>query len=628
MCGFVGFTNTIENAEEVINAMSDTIRHRGPDAGGIYVDADIALGHRRLSIIDVTEQGNQPMYSEDGKLVLCFNGEIYNYRELREELTARGHHFSTNTDSEVLIYGYREYGQELLRKLRGMFAFVIWDREAKILFGARDFFGIKPLYFSQMNGTLLFGSEIKAFLKHPSFTKKLNTAALEEYLTFQYSAMNETFFKGVYRLQPAHYFIWQNGNMTIRRYWDIQFRPDEVPTLDDWVKSISDVFHDSVRAHKIADVEVGSFLSSGVDSSYAAAVADVDKTFTVGFGKDEKYNEIGWAKEFSQAIGKQNFSKVISAEEYWENLRRIQYHMDEPLADPAAIALYFVCGLAAKQVKVVLSGEGADEIFGGYNVYSEPDSTFYDRLPRKVRRGIGRLAERLPAKRGVNFFVRKGKDLEDRFIGNAYMFTTEERKSLLKIQTDAPDPQRLTRHYYKRVKGADDVTKMQYLDLHMWMAGDILLKADKMSMAHSLELRVPFLDKEVMALAERIPTRYRVTRKAVTDKHTRYVTKYAMRLAAKQDTPQETAKTAAKKKLGFPVPIRVWLKEERWYGIVRRAFESKAGRQFFHTEQLIKLLDDHRDGKADNSRKIWTVFMFLVWYHVYFEMHDPAEVLA
>ena len=623
MCGFVGFTNAIRDDGTVVEAMMDTIRHRGPDAGGKYVDDDIALGHRRLSIIDISSQGDQPLYSEDGQLVLVFNGEIYNYRELREELIAKGYRFASNTDSEVLIYGYREYGTDLLPRLRGMFAFVIWDKASKTLFGARDFFGIKPLYYAEMGGSLLFGSEIKAFLKHPSFEKALNTAALEEYLTFQYSAMDETFFKGVYRLQPAHYFLWRDGKLDIRRYWDVRFQPDESPSLEDWVKAVSEVFHDSVRAHKIADVEVGSFLSSGVDSSYVAAVADVDKTFTVGFGEDERYNEIGWAKRFSKAIGKQNFSKVISPEEYWGELRHIQYQMDEPLADPAAIALFFVCQLASEQVKVVLSGEGADEIFGGYNVYSEPNATAYDRLPRGVRRTFGSVAAKLPAKRGVNFFVRKGKDLEERFIGNAYMFTPEERKSLLKIQTDAPDPQVLTRHYYDRVQDADEVTKMQYLDLHMWMAGDILLKADKMSMAHSLELRVPFLDKEVMAVAEHIPTRYRVTRKAVTDEHTPYVTKYAMRLAAKQDTPRETADTAAKKKLGFPVPIRVWLKEDAYYNIVKARFESEAGRRFFHTEALVRLLDDHRAGRADNSRKIWTVFMFLVWYGVFFE-NEPV----
>ncbi len=622
MCGFVGFTNQIDNSHQVIETMMDTIRHRGPDASGKYVDENIALGHRRLSIIDVSAQGNQPLYSGDGRYVLVFNGEIYNYRELREELKAQGCVFTTNTDSEVLLHGYAVWGSEMLGRLRGMFAFVIWDRQEKRLFGARDFFGIKPLYYAQMGDTLLFGSEIKAFLQHPHFRKELNTAALEEYLTFQYSAMDETFFKGVFKLPPAHYFTYQNGSMHIERYWDVQFRADQKPSLDEWVDEISDVFHDSVKAHKIADVEVGSFLSSGVDSSYVAAIADVDKTFTVGFGSDERYNEIGWARDFSKAIGKQHYTKVIEPEEYWGALRRIQYQMDEPLADPSAIALYFVCGLAAQHLKVVLSGEGADEIFGGYNVYSEPDSTAYEKLPRGIRRGIGSIAAKLPAKRGVNFLVRKGRDIEERFIGNAYIFTPEERKRLLRIKTDAPGPQALTAKYYRRTADQDTVTKMQYLDLHMWMAGDILLKADKMSMAHSLELRVPFLDRKVMAVAERIPAKYRVTRKAVTDEQTPYVTKYAMRLAAKKDTPQETAKTAAKKKLGFPVPIRVWLREEQYYRIVKERFESSAAKQFFHTEALLQLLDAHRDGRADNSRRIWTVFMFLTWYAVYFEDED------
>ena len=292
--------------------------------------------------------------------------------------------------------------------------------------------------------------------------------------------------------------------------------------------------------------------------------------------------------------------------------------MDEPLADPAAIALYFVCNLASQSLKVVLSGEGADEIFGGYNVYSEPGGSAYDKLPRGLRRGIGHIAEKMPAHRGRNFLVRKGKDLEERFIGNAYMFTPEERKALLKIRTNAPDPMALTKPFYDKVQDQDDVTKMQYLDLHMWMAGDILLKADKMSMANSLELRVPFLDKEVMALAEQIPTRYRVTREATTDEKTPYITKYAMRLAAKKDTPPQTAKTAAKKKLGFPVPIRVWLKEDTYYNMVRECFESEEANRFFHTEKLVHLLDEHRAGKADNSRKIWTLYIFLVWYKIYF----------
>ena len=623
MCGIVGFTNSssVDGAEQVLESMMERIRHRGPDAGGKYLNGEIALGHRRLSIIDISSQGDQPIFNEDRSMVLVFNGEIYNYQEIRADLLKAGHSFRTGTDSEVLIHGYEEYGAELLNKLRGMFAFVIWDEKKKTLFGARDFFGIKPLYYAQMNGTLMFGSEIKALLPHPHFKKELNTAALEQYLTFQYSPTADTFFQGVKKLPAAHYFTYAGGKLTVQRYWDVHFNADEQPLLGDWIKEISGIFHDSVSAHKIADVEVGSFLSSGVDSSYVAAVANVDKTFTVGFGSDEKYNEIGWAKRFSRAIGKENYSHVITQQEYWDILPKIQYHMDEPLADPSCIALYFVCKLASEQVKVVLSGEGADELFGGYNVYSEPGATWYENLPMGLRRGIANAAQHLPAKRGVNFLVRKGRTVEERFIGNAYMFTPAERKALLKIETAAPDPTAVTKPFYDKVKDADDVTKMQYLDLHLWMTGDILLKADKMSMAHSLELRVPFLDKEVMHVAEQIPTRFRVTRRKSTDKHTPYVTKYAMRLAAKRDTPKETADTAAKKKLGFPVPIRVWLKEDGCYETVKKSFTAPAAEQFFHTDKLVKLLDDHKNGKADNSRKIWTVYMFLVWYDVYFGEH-------
>ena len=608
MCGFVGFTNTKDNSNRIIEDMMDKIRHRGPDSGGKYTDEDIALGFRRLSIIDITESGDQPIYNEDRSKVLLFNGEIYNFKSIREELVAKGHIFTTKTDSEVLLHGYEEYGEKLLDKLRGMFAFVIWDTKTKELFGARDFFGIKPLYYAVMGDTFMFGSEIKAFLAHPDFKKELNETALENYLTFQYSPTNETFFKNVYKLPAAHFFKYKNSKLDVKRYWDISFNADEKPDMEEWVNRISDTFKNSVEAHKIADVEVGSFLSSGVDSSYVASVANVDKTFTVGFGEDEKYNEIGWAKEFSQYIGKENISKVISPEEYWGNIKRIQYHMDEPLADPSCIALYFVCNKASEYVKVVLSGEGADEIFGGYNVYKEPlGSHAYKSLPKFIRRGIGSVASHLPQKRGVNFLVRNGKDLEERFIGNAYMFTPKDRKKLLKIKTNAPDPTVITAPFYDKVKDKDQITKMQYLDLHLWMTGDILLKADKMSMANSLELRVPFLDKKIMELAEQIPWRYRVSTEN---------TKLAMRQAALRAAPP---KTANKKKLGFPVPIRVWLKEDKYYGIVKDSFTSPAAEKFFNTDLLVKLLDEHREGKYDNSRKIWTVFIFLQWYAVYFE---------
>ena len=607
MCGFVGFTNKINDASIVLGKMMDRIKHRGPDSDGKYVDEQIAMGFRRLSIIDLSDQGSQPIFNEDKSLVLTFNGEIYNYKDLREELVASGHKFYTQTDSEVLIHGYEQWGEDMLDKLRGMFAFVIFNKNTNEVFGARDFFGIKPLYYAKMGETLMWGSEIKSFLDHPHFKKELNTDVLETYLTFQYSPTTETFFKNVYKLPAAHCFTYKNGEMNVRRYWEVKFHADNGPSLEDWVNRISDTFKNSVEVHKFADVEVGSFLSSGVDSSYVAAVANVDKTFTVGFGEDEKYNEIGYAKEFSKYINKENFSKVISPEEYWNSLSKIQYHMDEPLADPAAVALFFVCQIASEKVKAVLSGEGADEIFGGYNIYHNPaDMASYFKIPRPIRKAVGAVAEKLPHKHGINYLIRGSKDLEERFIGNAYIFSEKERKDILSIKTNAPDAMAITKPFYDKVRDQDQVTQMQYIDLHLWMTGDILLKADKMSMAHSLELRVPFLDRKVMELAEQIPVKDRVTETE---------TKYPMRLAALQACPPQTAK---KKKLGFPVPIRVWLKEDKYYNIVKDKFTSPQSAQFFHTDKLVQLLDDHRAGKYDYSRKIWTVFSFLVWYDVYF----------
>ena len=607
MCGFVGFTNKINDASIVLGKMMDRIKHRGPDSDGKYVDEQIAMGFRRLSIIDLSDQGSQPIFNEDKSLVLTFNGEIYNYKDLREELVASGHKFYTHTDSEVLIHGYEQWGEDMLDKLRGMFAFVIFNNNTNEVFGARDFFGIKPLYYAKMGETLMWGSEIKSFLDHPHFKKELNTDVLETYLTFQYSPTTETFFKNVYKLPAAHCFTYKNGEMNVRRYWEVKFHADNGPSLEDWVNRISDTFKNSVEVHKFADVEVGSFLSSGVDSSYVAAVANVDKTFTVGFGEDEKYNEIGYAKEFSKYIHKENFSKVISPEEYWNSLSKIQYHMDEPLADPAAVALFFVCQIASEKVKAVLSGEGADEIFGGYNIYHNPaDMASYFKIPRPIRKAVGAVADKLPHKHGINYLIRGSKDLDERFIGNAYIFSEKERKDILSIKTNAPDAMAITKPFYDKVRDQDQVTQMQYIDLHLWMTGDILLKADKMSMAHSLELRVPFLDRKVMELAEQIPVKDRVTETE---------TKYAMRLAALQACPPQTAK---KKKLGFPVPIRVWLKEDKYYNIVKDKFTSPQSAQFFHTDKLVQLLDDHRAGKYDYSRKIWTVFSFLVWYDVYF----------
>lgn len=545
-------------------------------------------------------------------MVLAFNGEIYNYQSIRSVLEEKGHIFKTRTDSEVLVHAYEEFKTEMLSHLRGMFSFVIWDNKNKSLFGARDYFGIKPFYYYKENDTLVFSSEIKSILKHNAVKKDLNLDALETYLTFQYSALEETFFKNIYRLPPAHFFIYQGGNIDIKRYWEPVFESENKP-LENYVEEIDNRMKESIKTHKISDVEVGSFLSSGVDSSYVAACFKGDKTFTVGFDYD-KYNEIDYAKALSEKVGIKNYHKLISTKEYWDILPMVQYYMDEPLADPAAVALYFVSELASEHVKVVLSGEGADELFGGYNIYKEPlDLKILTSLPMPIRKFLGRLASMIPFNiKGKNFLIRGSKSIEERFIGNAFMFTEKERKELLKNKTTAPSPYELTKPFYDKIKLKDDITKMQYIDIHMWLWGDILLKADKMSMAHSLELRVPFLDKEVFNLASKLPTKYRVNKQN---------TKYALRLAAKKNMPENVAN---KKKLGFPVPIRIWLREEKYYQIVKEEFSSPAAEMYFNTERLLSILKEHYDGKKDNSRKVWTVYMFLLWYKEYFEDEKKA----
>ena len=590
--------------------MTDVITHRGPDSSGFHLGPGIAMGFRRLSIIDVGEGGDQPIYNEDKTLVLTFNGEIYNYQSLRAELLEKGHVFTTKTDSEVLIHGFEEWGPDLLPRLRGMFGFAIWNTKDESLFLARDYFGIKPLHYCVQDGHFLYGSEIKSLLEFPGFHKEFNERALDSYISFEYVVPPETFFKGVYALLPSHYLWYRNGKVETHRYWEPKFQPDESMTEEEAVSAIEKVFEESVAAHKISDVEVGCFLSSGVDSSYVSTYFKGQKTFTVGFDYGDRYNEIDFAKNLSEKIGLEHHYKVISADEYWDAVPKVQYHMDQPLADASCVALYFVSKIASEYVKVVLSGEGADELFGGYNIYHEPDDlASYQRLPLFLRRAAAAVAKALPFSfRGKSFLIRGALPIEENFIGNCSMFTMDEKRRLLRDGLPCTRQQTLTKPIYDRVQGLDDVTKMQYLDINVWLVGDILLKADRMSMANSLELRVPFLDKEVFAVASRLPRRLRVNKEN---------TKYAMRKAAMRHLPQATAQ---KKKLGFPVPTRVWLREEKYYRIVREAFESETARKFFNTSALVALLDDHYHGKHDNNRKIWTIYVFLVWYNLYFKV--------
>ena len=606
MCGICGFTGHIPNNEKIVHKMAEVITHRGPDSEGFYIDDNISMGFRRLSIIDL-EGGTQPIYNKDKSKVLTFNGEIYNYKELREELIGMGYEFYTQTDSETILHGYEAWGEKVLDRLRGMFGFAIYDLNDNSLFIARDFFGIKPMHYALVDGHLVYGSEIKSILEFPLYEKKFNTRTLDNYLSFQYALPPETFFEGIYCLLPGHYMRFKDGKVTTTRYWEATFDPDETLTEDEAVDKIEKVFEQSVDAHKISDVEVGCFLSSGVDSSYVSTYFADQKTFTVGFDFGEKYNEIDWAKGLSEKIGVDHHYKIISSEEFWGNIRKVQYHMDQPLADPSCIALYFVSKLASEYVKVVLSGEGADELFGGYTIYNEINSLRgYQKLPLGLRKFLANIVRPMPKFKGRNFLLRGAMSVEERFIGNAFMFNKEEKEKILKDGSIAHEPQEYTKKYYDRAKNYDDITKMQYLDINTWMVGDILLKADRMSMANSLELRVPFLDKEVFKVARTIPYQLRVNKKN---------TKYAMRRAALRHMPEDWAK---KKKLGFPVPTRVWLKDEKYYNIVKDAFNSDTAKKFFNSEELIKFLDDHFNGKEDNSRKVWTVFIFILWYDIYF----------
>lgn len=615
MCGFAGYIHNYGtfDKEEVIHKMADRIKHRGPDDAHYYIDDGIALGFRRLSIIDL-EGGRQPILNEDGSLVLLFNGEIYNYQELREELIKAGHVFTTKTDSETILHGYEEYGKKILDRLRGMFAFIIWNKNTKELFGARDIFGIKPFYYYKNGKEFMFGSEIKSFLSHPNFEKELDEDMIPLYLSYEYSPDERTIFKNVFKLPGAHCFTYKNGELKVERYYKIEYKIEDDKSLEYWEDAITKEFTESVSMHQIADVEVGCFLSSGVDSSYV--VKEISKgtkkvkTFSVGY-EEEKYSELPYAQDFSNVIGVPNIANKVSADEFFDAVPEIQYYMDEPLPNPSEIPLYFLAKNARRYVKVVLSGEGADELFGGYPMYLAGGhfDHYSHKVPRPVRKVLGTVAKHCPNFKGKNFLVRGAMEPYQRFMRANYVFQSAERQKFLKRPIASKVPEEYSKRYFNEVSNLDEPTQLQYVDMHTWMIYDILLKADRMSMANSLELRVPFLDKKMLELSTRIPSRYRAANET---------TKIALRGAAIKQLPERTAN---KKKLGFPVPLNDWLREDKYYNKVKAAFQSDIAEKFFVTSELMKLLDDHKSGKALNMQKIWSFYTFILWYEQFFVLN-------
>lgn len=618
MCGFVGYLTQKDVPSQTINAMADRIKHRGPDDEAYFQDEHAAIGFRRLSIIDLAH-GKQPMYNQDRTKILTFNGEIYNYQELRHDLQNLGYHFQTAVDSEVLIHGYDAWGAQLLDHLRGMYAFVIYDQAHQEVFGARDHFGIKPLYYYDDGETFLWGSEIKAFLEHPHFHKEFNQALLPIHLSFEFIPSRETLFKNVYKLLPGQYFLHKNGHTETHRYYRFNYdHIDNSQTIAQDAQTIRQVVAESVKTHMIADVEVGSFLSSGVDSSYVlneAAKLKPIQSFSLGF-HHSKYSELAWSSAFAQKIKQKNTPITMTGEDYFDILPTIMYYMDEPLSNPSAMQLFFLSKGTRAHVKVALSGEGADEFFGGYNTYLEaiPFERYQKWVPKPIRQGLGAIATKLPRFHGRRFLIRGAQPLSERYYRVNYVFDHHDRDQILKDPTLNQDAGAYTQHLFDEVQDHDEMTQMQYFDINTWLPFDILHKADRMSMCNALELRTPLVDKEVAKFAATMPVKTRISNG---------VTKAALRAAAQAEVP---TKVANKEKLGFPSPIASWIKQEPYKSRIIAAFNSDVAQRFFKPAVLMHILDEHLNGKS-SMQKIFTIYTFILWYQVYFPENTTANTV-
>lgn len=608
MCGITGIVSKKKDNLDLIKKMNDKIIHRGPNAEGLYTDDYVALGQRRLSIIDL-EGGNQPIYNEDKDILVMFNGEIYNYQELKSELS--NHTFVTKTDTEVLVHAYEEWGYDFVKKLRGMFAFCIFDKKKNKLFIARDHFGIKPLYYYKNDKVILFGSEIKSFLAHPDFKKELNKEMLGAYLTFSFTPGEKTFFKDVYKLPAGHYMIIDIKTMDykIDRYFKLSFSKTN-ESFEEVVEDISKVMKDSVRHHLISDVEVGSFLSSGVDSSYLVSLARPDKTYTVGY-TNKKYSEIDNARNLCNKLGINNTSSIITKEEYMKAIPDVFYHMDEPTTDACSIAVYFLSKLASQDVKVVLSGEGADEFFGGYNSY---DDHPYTKLPLFIRKTVASICKILPKNKYTRYLIRRGMSLEESYVSINRNFYDDELDDVLKYKNYLKNKD-ITKDTFLEYKDENELNKKLAIDIKYWLTDNILNIVDKMTMAFSIESRVPFTDKEVFEISRKLNKDYKVRNG---------MTKAALREAAKKDIPNESYK---KKKLGFPVPIREWIKDDDFYQEIENTFNMSIADEIFNKNYILKLLKEHKAGVRDNYRKVWAVYSFLKWYQVFFMENNKRNKL-
>ena len=615
----MGFLSSTGSAGDRVGEVADGMRcarHRGPDEAGTWDDGDVVFGFNRLSIIDL-EHSHQPLRwgppEAPDRYALVFNGEIYNYLELREALRSEfGAEFRTEGDGEAIVVAFHHWGKAAVSRLRGMFAFLIWDTEKRLLFGARDPFGIKPMFCAATADGIGFSSEEKG-LRRLTGPAVVDESALQHYLVLQYVPEPATMDAAIRRVESGtHFTLAPGGELRAERYFHPTFVPSRVTGEAQETalyQRIADVLEDSVRAHMRADVTVGSFLSGGIDSTAIAALAKRYNpdlmTFTTGFDRPG-FSEIDVAAESAAAIGVRHVIRKVSEQELTETLPLIVWYLDEPVADPALVPLYFVANEARKHVKVVLSGEGADELFGGYNIYREPGSLApMTGLPGPLRKGLAAVGSVLPQGfRGKDMLRRGAIDLEERYYGNARIFREDQLPPVLRTYSPGRSFRDVTDPIYARSLGSDPISRMQHIDLFTWLRGDILVKADKMTMANSLELRVPFLDPRVFDVARTVPPEYRVKGHA---------TKVALRRAMELIVPPHVLN---RKKLGFPVPIRHYLKGDSYEWARNIITTSQTGR-YIDPAAVVRLLDDHRAGVADYSRPIWTVLVFQLWHEIF-----------
>ncbi len=620
LCGFVGMFDWKReaDAEQMMTGMSAAIRHRGPDDSQYLRKDGFHIAFRRLSIIDL-DTGAQPFTSEDGRFTAVFNGEIYNYRDLRKPLQEEGISFRTNSEIEVIVALYRKYGPEFIGMLRGMFAILIYDAQEKSVFAGRDYFGIKPLYYRVTDEAVLFASEMKAFLFDGEYGEfKVDPSMLQHYFTFQYVPEPHTLTPGISVLEAAHYMTVNcNGRVQMKRYFSPDFQKPSEESFEEKAKKLRKILTESVEYHMISDVEVGTFLSSGIDSAVITAIASRlnpgIKALTVGFDV-ASYSEVDDAHEIAKHLNVDHIVLKGNCQQFRDAFEKVVFALDSPVADPSTVAIYMIAREAASHVKVMLSGEGSDELFAGYKTYRDSlGAGRFEDAPGFVKTACRGLSHVIPdGVKGKNFLMRAGMPLEERYVGNAFLFNEKQKKAFLKCYNPNQSYTELTRPYYDQVADRDPLIKMQHIDIATWLKGDILVKGDRLSMGNSLEVRVPFLDKEVFKFASTLKN---------SDKLQNGTTKYILRYAF-QDYVDPA--TFMRPKLGYPVPVRVWLRNEL-YEWARDIIKNSKADAFVDTQAALKMLEDHRAGKADNYRKLWSILVFITWYRLYIAEADKTR---